>query len=429
MAGNGGVSEPDIGLATAYGLVLVLALLGNVATICNLKFNDWLKLHKCHVYILGLAVADLGTVLVPLPMHTLIAARGLLPLSWQACMAYDYFRVVIENNGVLVTLLISLDRFRLLWLNFSSYIKGSTSRRVLVELGLTWLLPVVGHGIMALIWIISVPHHIRINETTSDCQDVPSEADIPFSTLYATLLIFSPGLLLAILNTLTFIGVVRKLKRRRQIAGGTAFRGPPCATSAVRKEPSAVTGQGSDIPVVSAIRPQGAEIPSVSLSTANHHRARSDNSKRSFRPHANVNIEQTDKPGPSSAAEGQISTFDGFSQEPRGPNSLDRASNSQVRDHQRYVDRHMTRYIRPAIMLAGIVSVFTVCWFPFAVYYIYVHIVCPICFSRKIQLWLRCLVYTSSALNPFIYALTDRKLRQWYVKIWHQMRRRLRRTP
>ncbi|XP_038066519.1 alpha-1D adrenergic receptor-like [Patiria miniata] len=300
------ISEPDFGLATAYSLVMVVALLGNIATICNFKCNDWLRIHKCHVYILGLAVADLGTALVPLPVNALIAAQGLWPFSRQACMAYDYFRIVIENNGVLVTLLISVDRCRLLWLDFSSYIRGSTPRRVSLELGLTWLLPAVGHGVMAVVWIIIVPLDERDAETTPDCQDVPSDADIPFSALYAVLLIFTPGLFLAVLNTFTFIGVARKLKRRRQIADGVAFRGPPSSNLApMKKQHSAFPRSDNDNPEVLSARMKESNIPSLSFNVVHDHQDGLSSTRcgRDARPTLDRTSEETAQPGPSAAVE------------------------------------------------------------------------------------------------------------------------------
>ncbi|XP_033625726.1 histamine H3 receptor-like [Asterias rubens] len=393
-----GVSKPNIGLAVAFSLVLVVTLFGNIATLIVFKFNDWLKIHRCHTYIIGLAVADVGTALVPLPANILISL-GLWNLSRQGCMAYDYFRLVLENNGILITLLISIDRFRLLKWDFKSYIKANTCKRVATEIAVTWLLPAVGHGIMAVIWILSVPLENREADYSSDCLDVPSEADIPFSTMYATLLIFIPGALLAIFSIFTFIGVSRLLKRRRKIASGMAFMGPPVPrdTSNPRPNTSYPNNQQQCRCVSSNQLDPGASLSAESFTNSND---------------APSLCTTDDGRGKHSVALG------------RRPGPVSNATNNGTTTRRKR-DVQMTRYIRPAVMLAGIVSVFTLCWFPFAIYYVYIHIISPSSFSSETQAWLRCLLYASSAINPGIYALTDRKLRQGYRRIWLKLRRRV----
>lgn len=398
-----GVFKPNIGLAVAFSVVLVVALFGNIATLIIFKFNDWVKIHRCHTYIIGLAVADVGTALVPLPANILISL-GLWKLSRQACMAYDYFRLVLENNGVLITLLISIDRFRLLKWDFKSYIRANTSRRVSAEIAATWLLPAVGHGIMAVVWIFSVPLETREADYSWDCQDIPSVADIPFSTLYATLLIIIPGAMLAIFSIFTFIGVSRLLKKRRKIASGMAFLGPPVPDA----------GHGSSVRPSTSRQSNNQQCRCISSNVGRQIDQNDALSAQSVTKNDTACMTDDNGKHPAQHAPRQLDSHPGS----RGTNTTT-STNRKKRDVQ------MTRYIRPAVMLAGIVSVFTVCWFPFAIYYVYIHIISPSSFSRDTQAWLRCLLYANSAINPFIYVMTDRKLRQGYGRIGRKLRRRL----
>ncbi|XP_071944877.1 histamine H3 receptor-like [Antedon mediterranea] len=73
------------------------------------------------------------------------------------------------------------------------------------------------------------------------------------------------------------------------------------------------------------------------------------------------------------------------------------------------------RHRKAAVTLAVLVSAFIVCWTPYCIVLIW-SIVCDDCLSDTLWEFVNYLLWSNSALNPFLYALTNPKIREVFYK-------------
>ncbi len=87
-------------------------------------------------------------------------------------------------------------------------------------------------------------------------------------------------------------------------------------------------------------------------------------------------------------------------------------------DEEGTIDRHpiRKRYMKAAVTLAGLVIILNVCCLPYILYTLITSLLCPWCRNDKVSFILFQVVRTNSSLNPFLYALTMAKIRQFYKK-------------
>ncbi|XP_071484084.1 histamine H3 receptor-like [Diadema antillarum] len=71
---------------------------------------------------------------------------------------------------------------------------------------------------------------------------------------------------------------------------------------------------------------------------------------------------------------------------------------------------------KSALRLAVLVGAFLVFWTPVAIASL-VSLACPHCVSPLVMYWAYMVVYMNSAVNPFLYALTNRQYRKGFAKV------------
>ncbi len=76
--------------------------------------------------------------------------------------------------------------------------------------------------------------------------------------------------------------------------------------------------------------------------------------------------------------------------------------------------RARNRYIKPALSLTALVSSMAVCMLPYTIYVITVELFCPDCNDPVILYRLVFLQFCNACLDPFLYALTQRKIQELY---------------
>ena len=79
------------------------------------------------------------------------------------------------------------------------------------------------------------------------------------------------------------------------------------------------------------------------------------------------------------------------------------------------------RYVKPAITYTALVLTLIICTSPLGLYTASTRLWCPECFDEGIFLYLVFLVYSKACLNPVIYILTHQKIRRFYQKMWNSI--------
>ena len=75
------------------------------------------------------------------------------------------------------------------------------------------------------------------------------------------------------------------------------------------------------------------------------------------------------------------------------------------------------RYRKAAAVLGALVTVLNICLLPYVLYNLIVSFVCPQCNSRRVRDFLADILYLNSCINPFLYAITISKIRDFYKRI------------
>lgn len=378
-----GLVSPDPVMGTISGILVVIMVLVNLVNVPFFIKGDGTCLKPATLYIIGLMIADLGIALVCQTMMTVVVYLGRWPFSYISCSIYNFFRLILENTGVWIMVLISLDKLQLLCYDYPRYVRVKRKPRIIFEIMMTFFTPMLFHLGGIIVWIMTTTSEERAADHSPDCQDIPAEVDIPFVVLGATVNIFIPGLTIMIINSVVFYKIKQRLKKRSKIGNG----------------------------LVATAQNNRREVPSSSQGTSSQSYSYAKKGPRQTNPtdtrnrHAQTTM--------NAVAINSVTDVSAASAAARG--------NHNILAKKNYLDTEYRRYIRPAVTLAGLVATFSICWFPLAIYHIYVHVFCPSCFDITTQLWLRCLMYANSALNPFIYMATNRKIRKFHAKMFQKI--------
>ncbi|XP_071944434.1 histamine H3 receptor-like [Antedon mediterranea] len=76
----------------------------------------------------------------------------------------------------------------------------------------------------------------------------------------------------------------------------------------------------------------------------------------------------------------------------------------------------LKKHRKAAVTLGALVIAFAICWTPYNIVLIW-SIVCDDCLSDTLWEVVNYLLWTNSAINPFLYALTNLKIRECYYKL------------
>ena len=368
-----GLQSSDPALASVFG---VLTLITSVINLVNVPFfvtGQARYAQRETLYLFGLLIAGLGIGVVCQTSNTILLSLGRWPFSQGFCRTYDFVRLVLENAGVWMMIVISYDKLQLLSLEYPRYLRIKRRTRVILDIILVFALPTIFHLAGLLAWMLWTTAQERAEDFSPDCQDIPAVADIPFVIIGATVNIFIPGVLLLILNIIVAYKIKKRVIRNMRVNQEIV-----CGSSTNRRS----QGTTRQLTVTTA---QGGTTQPVS-DTSHHPRAL-------FLPPNGVVTNPT-------------------------PVHVNGRLVARRFQHTEY-----RRYIRPAVTLAGLVASFVVCWFPFAIYHVYVHVFCPSCFHVTTQLWLRLLLYTNSAINPVIFFATNRNIRKFHMRQYQKVKR------
>ncbi len=83
-------------------------------------------------------------------------------------------------------------------------------------------------------------------------------------------------------------------------------------------------------------------------------------------------------------------------------------------NHESKKFRARNRYIKPALSLIALVSGMAICMLPYSFYIITIELFCPECTDIDTLYALLLLQFCNAGLDPFLYALTQRKIQKLY---------------
>lgn len=105
---------------------------------------------------------------------------------------------------------------------------------------------------------------------------------------------------------------------------------------------------------------------------------------------------------------GTVSSAPSHENQPQPDQSATGGSQGESRSRVR------NRYIKPALSLIALVFGMAVCMLPYSLYVIIIELFCPKCNNIPVLFNLLFLQFCNACLDPFLYALTQRKIQKLY---------------
>ncbi|XP_076472261.1 histamine H1 receptor-like [Babylonia areolata] len=95
------------------------------------------------------------------------------------------------------------------------------------------------------------------------------------------------------------------------------------------------------------------------------------------------------------------------------------SSMMQDRQQQKKKEKRRAEEFQLALMLMVVVVVFLVCWFPFCIT-MFLSVFAPNALPRPPDMFTLLLGYSNSCVNPIVYGVSNKRVKQGYKSFWHQ---------
>ena len=102
------------------------------------------------------------------------------------------------------------------------------------------------------------------------------------------------------------------------------------------------------------------------------------------------------------------------------------SSSSSVISSDSSIHHQRNRYVKPAITLLALVSAMALCMLPYTFHVLAVEVFCPECADYHTLYSLLLLQFCNACLDPFMYAMTQRKIQKFYKLKLNKMKANLR---
>ncbi len=375
---------------------ILVAFCGNLGTIVAFYTEPSLNAKPNNLIILNLAFADLGMSVFTIPIfQIMVGALGYWPWGELPCRVLLLVLMVLIFAGVLFVILMSWDRYLMLALEYSDYVKKQNSKRVKIVISVMWLAAMSQALFEAATWdffIAATPEQYRTNFTKECCS--PSMKALTTTIFCALVFSIFPIAIIAVLGTLIIVRLRKRLMHWRRVG----YDGTSGTSSSFPKE-STLGGklvEGS----TSACRNKVAECK-----RGDSDREPASNGKQTSTNQPRATLKEPTPGSITSKAE---------------PNRSSVKNKIGTTKQDRNIRK---RYIKPVLTYVVLVLSLAGCTLPLYVYILYVNISCPVCYDYFTSGYFVWILYFNSALNPLLYALTNAKIREFYYKKYNVVRR------
>ena len=219
------VLEINIGYTTFISIVCFLTVFGNAGTIIAFLQVRGLREKPSDLLVLSLCITDFFTGLVALPLVSPLYIIGFWPIGERLCKFSVLFSSLVVNTSLFSLLAISIDRVLLVSLNYSTYLKLQSRRRVIGIILLSWVISFVSVSIEWGLWDYSKTiNMIAANIPFEFLCLSPSRRIQAFSAAYFIIFILIPVILVGICSVLFLILLHRRLSRNKRRVGPGQLR-------------------------------------------------------------------------------------------------------------------------------------------------------------------------------------------------------------
>ncbi|XP_038067182.1 muscarinic acetylcholine receptor DM1-like [Patiria miniata] len=385
--------EPPVAGSILVGILLLLlvivTLAGNIMTISAFISNVLLKQKPSNLLLLSLSCCDLVVGATGLPVAAIHTGLGYWPLGKAACVTFAFFSVVGVSAGMYTVTAVSLDRYFLVSREYPAYLKLQSSRNVKLTIAAAWTVALLIGSCEAILWLVGDYSSV---DYSRECLS-PVRSD-PRFILVIFILLFVIPFFVILVSTLRFSMLLRRRLRKRK---GPRRRSVDVVNNRLVHPKDA----DKDPPTVASSTLMSSESPSEMettefSSTPNSHQQPPLSPGGAVEPRRPLKRKTMD-------ASWRKKSFFGL-----GDGSLGGAgsfSRAKVR----------RRYVKPAVRLAILLGAFALCTLPYPIFIVLSKgSDCDDCISRQVRNHLSNLLLSNSGLNPFLYAVMHRKIREYF---------------
>ncbi|XP_022081354.1 muscarinic acetylcholine receptor DM1-like [Acanthaster planci] len=367
-------------------LVVIITLAGNILTICAFVSNILLRQKPSNLLLLSLSCSDLVVGATGLPMAAIHTGLGYWPLGKAGCITLAFCSVVGVSAGMYTVTAVSLDRYFLVSREYPAYLKLQSARNVKVTIAAAWTVAVLISSCEAIVWVTGDYTSV---DYTKVCLS-PVRSDPRFTHVIFVLLFVIPFLVILI-STLRFSFLLRKRLRKQKQA-----RRPSFDAVNNRLAPAKGAHKVSNSATSTFLT---SEFPSE-METTEFSSGLGSQQQPPLSPNQNAEPRRPLKRKPLDASWRKKSFFG------MGDGSLG-GSFSRAKARRRYV--------KPAVRLAILLGVFALCTLPYPIFIVLSKgSDCDDCILRQVRNHLSNLLLSNSGLNPFLYAVMHRRIREFY---------------
>ena len=225
-----------------------IAFLGNLLTIIAFWKETKLREKPSDALILALACIDFVTGLIVLPLNgPLYITPGHWPLEEIGCRILISSAVAVQTISLFLLIGISLDRYLLVSLEYSKYVKLQSKRRIKGYIVITLAISIIAIFIEQAMWnygktINEVAAGINFNRVCLS----PIRRVATFSTFYFLLFFFLPVVMVCGLSIAFLMLLRRRIKKKARVGVSTQSRPDQRSTaSATPATEETSDGQGT----------------------------------------------------------------------------------------------------------------------------------------------------------------------------------------
>ena len=350
----------NVGYAVFIPVLILVIIVMNVGTIAAFWKVPSLRDNPSELLILNLACADLLTGTTVLPLTSpLYITPGVWPMGEIGCAIVVFFLNLSISGSLFALTTISIDRFLLVYMEYPRYVKTMTRKRVYKVIAVGWMLALLTIVVELSLWDKAK----HIDETAKNI-NFRKVCLSPARRVEAFALSFF--LTLFLLPVLVVCGL--SLGFLYQLRLRLLKIGEQRPATSRKKVGQPTSSTGDEMSAASATEMSDIDIPSEQ------------------------NIQRVPKqPSIKQKSEGRKAV--------------------------------QNRYVKPGITLIGVVLAMAICMLPFSFYVIITEAGCEQCNNTDLLYGLLLMQFCNASIDPFIYVLTRRKIRKFYVSMFDKCKR------
>lgn len=352
------IFEINVFYAVFLPFLSVLMMLGNIAVITAFVKVPGLREKPSDLLILNLSVTDLiqGVILLVF-LTPLYVSEFWWHYGEFGCKMLIAIGDFNAGASLFTLCAISLDRVLLVAMEYPRYMKLTSRFRIMLTILISWISALVPMSLEIGLWEKAKEINLIASLINFDYLCLsPSRRIQAFSSFFFFFFVFTPVIIVTTLSLVFMYFLHQRLKKNRKIAAA----GPGSNSGSTQ-----ATSRNTAITAVVA---------------------------------------------------------SGNNQTPPGAGDERGSTSTADKDPARKSDSVKNRYIKPAVTLAVLIIAMIVCLMPYVLYVI-IGAACPSCVagvSTNVVYGLVLLQYCNSLLDPFLYAMTQSKIKRFYqAKLQH----------